>query len=123
MKRTLVSTAAAEGLRRRDQADGSVDPVIAPRQEPQALRSFVEQFGLWQDAPADGDHGVGGEDIGALELVIEPHGFERRLGLGAGEPIGAGTRQLAALRSLIELGRTQRVGLDTDLIDEGDPAG
>ena len=42
-----------------------MDPVIAAGQQPQALRRFVEQLGLGQDAPADRDHRVGGEDIGS----------------------------------------------------------
>ena len=100
-----------------------MDAMIAPGEQPQALRGLVEQLGLGQDAPADRDHGVGGQDVGALELLVDAHQIERRLGLGARQPVGAGARQLAALGRLVDIGRTQRVGLDAGLIDERDPAG
>ena len=112
----------AEGLLRRHQAYGGMDAVVAAGQKPQALRRVVEQFRLGQDAAADGDHGVGGEDEGALELLIELHHGERRLGLAARQPGGAGARQLAPLRRLIDVGRAQRVGLNAGLVDQRQPA-
>ncbi len=99
-----------------------MDAVIAAGQQPQALRGLVEQLGLGQDAAADRHHGVGGEDVGALELLVDAHQLERRLGLGARQPVGAGARQLAALGGLVDVGRTQRIGLDAGLVDERDPA-
>ena len=96
--------------------------MIAPGQQPQALRGLVEQIGLGQDAAADRDHGVGGEDEGAAQFVVELHGFERRLGLGARQPIGAGARQLAPLRGLVDIGRAQRVGLDAGLVEQAEPS-
>ena len=100
-----------------------MDAMVAAGEQPQALRRFVEQLGLRQDAPADGDHGVGGEDVGALEFVVETHHFERGLGLGARQPVGASARQLAAFGRLVDVGWAQRVGLDTGLVDQHHPAG
>ena len=100
-----------------------VDAVVASRQKPQALRGLVEQLGLRQDAAADRDHRVGGQDVGAFELVIDAHHRERSLGLCARQPVGAGARQLATLRRLVEIGRTQRIGLDAGLVDQMHPAG
>ena len=99
-----------------------VDAVIAPRQQPQALRGLVDQIGLGQDAAADRDHRIGGEDEGAAQLVVELHGFERRVGLGARQAIGAGARQLAPLRGLVDIGRAQRVGLDAGLVEQAEPS-
>jgi len=84
--------------------------MIAARQQPQALRGFIHQIGLGQDAAADRDHGIGREDEGAAQFVVELDGFERRVGLGAGEAVGAGARQLAPLRRLVDIGRAQRSG-------------
>ena len=75
-----------------------------------------------QDAPADRDHGVGGEDVGAFEFLVDAHHGERRVGLGAREPGGAGARQLALLRRLVDVGGFERVGLDAGLIDQREPA-
>ena len=99
-----------------------MDAVVAAGQKPQALRRFVEQFRLRQDAAADRDDGIGGEDEGAFELLVEPHHGERGFGLAAGEPRGAGARQFAPLRRLVDVGRAQRVGLDAGLVDEREPA-
>ena len=120
--RSLDQTLAI-GFVRRHQAHRRVDAVIATGQQPQALRGLVDQLGLGKDAPADRDHGVGGDDVGALELFVGAHMIERNLGLGARQPIGAGARQLSPLRGLIDIGRSQPVGLDAGLIEEGDAAG
>ena len=96
--------------------------MVAPRQQPQALRGLVDQIGLGQDAAADRDHGVGGENEGAAQFVVELHRFERGVRLGAGEAIGAGARQLAPLRGLVDIGRTQRVGLDAGLVEQAEPS-
>ena len=96
--------------------------MVAPRQQPQALRGFVDQVRLRQDAAADRDHGVGGENEGAAQLVVELHRFERGVGLGAGQPVGAGARQLAPLRGLVDVGGTQRIGLDAGLIEQAETA-
>ena len=99
-----------------------MDAVIAAGEKPQALRRFVEQLRLRQNAPADRDHGIGGEDVGAFELLVDAHHVQRRFGLVAGEPRGAGARQLAALRRLVDIGRAQRIGLDAGLVDKRKPA-
>ena len=123
LKRTRrLDQALAKRLLRRHQADRGVDAVVAPRQQPQALRGFVDQIGLGQDAAADRDHGVGGENEGAAQFVIELHGFERGVGLGAGQPIGAGARQFAPLRRFVDIGRPQRIGLDAGLVEQAEPS-
>ena len=53
-----------------------MDAVVAAGKQPQALRRLVQQIGLGQDASADRHHGIGGEDEGTLEFVVEPHGIE-----------------------------------------------
>jgi hypothetical protein len=95
--------------------------VVAPRQQPQALRGFVDQIRLGQDAAADRDHGVGGQNEGAAQFVIELHRFERGVSLGAGQPIGAGARQLAPFRRFVDIGRPQRIGLDAGLVEQTEP--
>ena len=57
----------------------------------------------------------------AFQLFIEPHHGERGFGFAAREPRGAGARQFAPLRRLVDVGRTQRVGLDAGLVDERQP--
>ena len=113
-----LDQALAKRLLRRHQADRGVDAVVAARQQPQALRGLVDQIGFGQDAPADRDHGVGGEDEGAAQFVIELHRFQRGIGLGARQPVGAGARQLAPPRRLVDVGRAQRVGLDAGLVEQ-----
>ncbi len=123
LKRTRVSTS-----RWRNASFGVTRQIevwtrwLRPGQQPQALRGLVEQIGLRQDAPADRHHGVGGKDVGAGQLVVELHRGERGFRLGAGEPVGAGPRQLALLGHLVDVGRPQRVGLDADLVDQREPA-
>ena len=86
------------------------------------MRGLVHQVGLRQDAAADCDHGIGGENEGAAQLVIELHGFERGVGLGARQAVGAGARQLTPPGGLVDIGRTQRVGLDAGLIEQAEPS-
>ena len=95
---------------------------MRPGEQPQALRRLVEQFRLRQDAPADGDNRVGGDDVGPAQLLVDAHHVERRIGFGARKPGRAGARQLTALGCLVDVSRAQRVGLDTSLIDERQPA-
>ncbi len=83
---------------------------------------FVEQFRLRQNAAADRDDGVGGEDIGAAQFVIELDGFQRRMGLGVRQPVGVGARQLATLRRLVDVRGLERVRLDPALIEQGETA-
>ena len=99
-----------------------MDAMVAAGQQPQALRRLVEQLRLRQDAAADRHDGVGGENEGALQLFVEPQHGERRFGLAAREPRRAGARQFSALRRLVDVGRTQRVGLDAGLVDQRQPA-
>src|SRR5947207_14207340 len=48
--------------------------------------------------------------------------FQRGVGLGAGQAIGAGARQLAPLRGLVDIGRPQRIGLDAGLVEQAEPS-
>src|SRR6266487_2088971 len=90
--------------------------------KPPALRRLIEQFSLRQNAAADRDHGIGSEDVGTSEVIVDAHHAERRFGLVAREPGGVGARQLAPLRCLVDVGGPQRVGFDADLVDEREPA-
>ena len=98
LKRTRVSISrwrnASFGVTRQI---AGVDAMVAAGEQPQALRRLVEQVGLRQDAAADRHHRVGGEDVGAGQLVVELHRRERRLRLAARQAVGAGARQLAPL--------------------------
>jgi len=84
------------------------------------LRGFVDQIGLGQDAAADRNDRVSSENEGAAQFIIELHRFERGIGLGTGEAIGAGARQLAAFGGLIDIGRAQRIGLDAGLVEQAE---
>ena len=94
----------------------------AAGEQPQTLRRFVEQFSLRQDAAAHGDDGIGGEDVGAFEFVVDADHGERRFRLRAREAHRAGARQLAAFRRFVDVGGAQRVGIDAGLVDQREPA-
>ncbi len=96
--------------------------MIAARQKPQALRRLVEQFRLRQNATAYGHHRVGGEDERAFQFFVEPQHRQRGFGFAARQPGRAGARQFSAFRRFINVGWTQRVGLDPGLVDERKPA-
>ena len=97
--------------------------MIAPGEEPQALPGLVQQFRLRQDAAADRDHGIGGDNEGAAQFLVQPHRFERRLRLGAGKPRGAGARQFALVGDFVDIRGLQGIRLDAGLVDQGEPAG
>ena len=96
--------------------------MVAARQEPQALRRLVEQFRLRQDAAADRHDGIGSENERAFQFLVEPQHRKCRFRLAARKPRGAGARQFSALRRLVDIGRTQRVGFDPGLVNERKPA-
>ena len=96
--------------------------MITPGQKTQALRGFVEQLRLGQNAPSDRDHGIGGENESAFKLVIDAHHGQCGLGLAAGKPRGTSPRQFAPFRSFVDIGRPQRVRLDARLINQCEPA-
>ena len=96
--------------------------MIATRKQAQALRRLVEQLCLGKNTPANRDHRIGGQNIGAAQFVIQVHIFQSRRGLGVGEPGGVGARNLAATRGLIEIRGLERVRLDSGLIDQGKSA-
>ena len=111
-----------ELLLRRDQTNSGMNAMITSGQKAQALRRLVEQFCLRQNAPPDGDHGIGGENESAFELFVDAHHRQCGLGLVAREPRGASPRQLALFRGFIDIGRPQRIRLDARLIDKREPA-
>src|ERR1700704_1419212 len=53
---------------------------------------------------------------------MEPHRFERGFGFGARQAVGAGARQFAPPRGLVDVGGTQRIGLDAGLVEQGKPS-
>jgi hypothetical protein len=66
---------------RRDQADAGIDPVAAAGEQMQRRRGLVDELGLAENAPADGDDGIGGKDIAALPGRIALDGGKCRFGL------------------------------------------
>jgi len=70
----------------------------------------------------DGDHRVGGQDVGTLQLLVDAHLCQCGLGFGARKPHRAGARQLAAFRRFVDVGGAQRVGFDAGLVDQRQPA-
>jgi len=50
------------------------------------LRRLVQQLGLGQDAAADRHHGIGGQDVGALELLVDA--YQRKRGPPSRAPAG-----------------------------------
>src|SRR5258707_14007455 len=93
--------------------------MIAARKQPQALRRLVDQLGLRQDAAADRHHGVGGQDEGAVYVVVDPNSGQRRRGLGVSQPVGAYARQLARKWCLVEIGGAEGAVLEARPVDEG----
>ena len=87
----------------------------AAGEQAEAIFGFVVDLAFGQDAPADADHGVGGERDrgGELRPFARRRGGDGRL-LG-GEPLGQRARRLVAARRLLDVGGDHRVGLDADL--------
>jgi len=94
-----------------------VDPMPATRQQLQAPARRRRIDGFWQNAPATGDYGVGGENVGA---GMAGH---HRPGLLLGEPYGMDRRQLIGVRGFIDVGRIDAVGLQPDLAEQFEPTG
>ena len=123
LKRTRVSTRRwrklSFGVTRQI---AGIDPVVAPREQAQALRRLVEQLGLGQDAAADRHHRVGREDVGAAQiLVAAARVASAASALVARQPVGERARQLALLGHLVDVGGQQRVGLDAGLVEQREP--
>ena len=72
-------------------------------EQAEARGGLVDDLGLGQDAPADRDHRVGGEDIGAVEIGTPFQPGKAGFGLGTGEPASEIARALAFERALIEI--------------------
>ena len=73
--------------------------MITAGQKAQALRRLVEQFRLGQNAPSDGDHGIGGDKVGAR--MARGH----LASLGFGKTQGRAARRLALQLGLVDLRR------------------
>ena len=89
----------------------------AARQQLQApaRRRRIDRFR--QNATAAGDHGVGGENVGA---GMAEH---NRPSLLLGEAHGVDRRQLIGVRGFIDVGRVDTVGLQPDLAEQFEPTG
>ncbi len=76
-----------------------------------------------QDAPADRDDRVGGDEIGADQLGLLVLDLVRGLRLAGRQALREKAGRLAALRSLVDLGRKQRVDLEPRLLQEREAPG
>lgn len=86
------------GAIRGDEVDGGVDAVAAAREQREAGAGGGLIFGLGQDARADRDDGIGGEDP-----LAGPKGGNRS-GLFSGQPGGMGARRLGLVGGLVDVG-------------------
>ena len=105
-----------------DQADAGEHAMGTARQQLQAGQRLLDVLRLDEDAPADRDDGVGGEDVGVGEVGVVGDQVARGFGLGAGEARHQRARHLALARLLVDRGRTQRIRLDPDLRQQHQPA-
>ena len=106
LKRTRVSTRrVARSPARRRQREPGVDAMRAPREQAQAILGFVEDFAFGQDASADADHGVGGQDqrraeVGPLERdrrdAIAAFSALRRCASARGDSLRRGVSSMSA---------------------------
>src|SRR5688572_5726321 len=87
------------------------------RKEGEAAIGIVHRLGLRQEAPADGDDSVGGEDDRSRRFFLVEL-FARRLRLLLGEAHAGVARQLGTARCLVDRCRDDAVGLDADLREE-----
>ena len=110
----------AKSFRRRDQADAGIDAMIAAREQPQALRGFVEQFGLRQDAPSDRDHGVGGEDERAAQFLVGCTASAASA-LSCARRLAQVRGNSPSQRNFIDVRGQQHVRLDAGLIHQRQP--
>ena len=95
--------------------------MAAAGEQAQAGRAFVSELRLWQDAPSDSDHGIGGEDEGVAQLRVAAGVVPRHFRLGMREALHQVARQLLTLRRLIDVRREELVRLDADLPQELQP--
>ncbi|ODN69568.1 hypothetical protein A6302_03113 [Methylobrevis pamukkalensis] len=94
----------------------------AAREQREAVLGLLRGLGLGQDAPADGDHRVGGEHDVRAAVLRRVETQPGDLGLGAGEPLGELARMFGAAGGLVGLGRHQPVGRDADLREQREAA-
>ena len=88
--------------------------MAAAGQEIEAGAGLGGRFGLGQDAAADGHHGIGGEDEGAIAV--------RRLRLGAREALGVRAGRFALEGRFVGVGRGDGIWRDADLGQQGQAA-
>jgi hypothetical protein len=101
-----------------DQANSGEHPMRPPRQQAQAGGGLVHKLGLGQDAPADRDHGVGGEHQRVRAVLAQARHLGGGLGLLARQARGQAARRFALMGRLVDIGGDHLVGRDPDLIEE-----
>ncbi|EGE58634.1 hypothetical protein RHECNPAF_2940075 [Rhizobium etli CNPAF512] len=105
---------------RRHQTNAGIDEMVASGQKMQRTQRFVGKLGLAENAPADGDHRIGGKDITALPGDIALDGGKRGFRLFGRKPSGERTRMLRLLRRLVDIHRHQARRLDACLVEQVD---
>ena len=98
-----------------DQDDAGVDPVGAAGEQAQTGGGVLDGLRLAEDAAADADHGIGGDDQRAGKLGLAFRERDRGGRLLVRQPLGEVARRLALLRRLVDGDRHHPVGLDADL--------
>ena len=105
------------------EGEAGVDAMRAAGELAEAGGRLLDQLGLGQDAAADGDHRVGGEDERAGQLRIVLGEIHRRGELLLRQAAGEIARQLVLLRRLVDRRRHDAVGLNADLAEQCEAAG
>ena len=109
---------AAHGPLRGRQGNAGKDTVRAARQKAQALQRLVRHFAFRQNAPPDGDHSIGRQNIGIGEFGILVQTLRGSARFFHAQPCCKTARQFVALGSFIQIGGEQRIGLNADLLQQ-----
>ncbi len=94
------------------------DAVGAAGEEREAISHLLVRLRLGQDAPADGDHRVGGQEERGRPLPRSGGGA----GLRFGEALRIGAGEFAAVDGFVDAGGPDRAGHDARLGEQGQAA-
>jgi hypothetical protein len=96
-----------------DEGDAAIDAVAAPAQQIEAAAGFSLGLGLWQDAAADADDGIGGEGVFACA--------SHSLTLGQRQTCGKFPRFLVFQWGLVHVSGADSGRIDPDLGQQINP--
>jgi hypothetical protein len=80
------------------------------------LSRFFRNFTFRQDSAAYRNNRISSQRKRIFQFRSSSHNFGRRVGLFGGQSGRQSARKLPFLGRLVEIGRDQRVGLQTDLL-------